>query len=237
MRIIYYDTETTGLKSETDRIVEIAGYESNSEESYSALINPQIPIPPESSRIHKISDEMVADAPSFAEIGEKFIEFCGEDAILIAHNNDNFDIHFLYAEFERHKLKMPSSWRFVDSLKWARRYRPDLPRHTLQYLREMYHFSANNAHRALDDVMVLKNVFMEMTRGLPMETVYNILQKEIKITNMPFGKYRGKKLNDVPGDYLQWLYDSGALNKAHNYKLRDALKERNLISDKEPSLI
>ena len=75
-RFIFYDTETTGLKAEKDRIVEIAAYDPLKEAYFEELINPNCPIPAEASAVHKITDEMVASAPSFTEVSQKFIDFC-----------------------------------------------------------------------------------------------------------------------------------------------------------------
>ena len=89
--------------------------------------------------------------PPHQEALTAFAEFCSGDVVLIAHNNDAFDKLFLEAEFQRAGLQMPE-WIFIDSLKWSRKYRTDLPRHSLQFLREVYGIEANQAHRALDDV-------------------------------------------------------------------------------------
>ncbi|MBM3192489.1 MAG: DNA polymerase III subunit epsilon, partial [Chlamydiae bacterium] len=58
-RPIYYDTETTGVKSDKDRIVEIAAYDPYEEKTFVSLVNPGIPIPLEASQIHHITDDMV----------------------------------------------------------------------------------------------------------------------------------------------------------------------------------
>ena len=179
-RPIYYDTETTGLHSKSDRIIELAAFDPVNNRSFSKLINPGLPIPAEATAIHKISDQMVADAASFAEVGREFIEFCDGEIVLIAHNNDGFDRHFLVAEGKRAGLTWPD-WPMVDSLKWARKYRPDLPRHSLQFLRKIYGITENNAHRALDDVVVLHQVFSAMIDDLSMEKVLELLN----VTNRP----------------------------------------------------
>src|SRR5437016_1356762 len=145
LRAIFYDTETTGIRSEKDRVIELAAYDPERGCSFEQLINPGCPIPAEATAIHHITNEMVAQAPTFGEVSDAFIQFCEGDVVLIAHNNDAFDLHFMKAEFNRCGQQMPS-WKFLDSLKWARRYRKDLPRHTLQFLREIYGISANNAH-------------------------------------------------------------------------------------------
>src|SRR5262245_27750424 len=133
-RPIYYDTETTGIKTDKDRIIEIAAFDPQRNRTFEKLINPGIPIPPDATAIHNITNAMVANCPGFVEIGKEFIEFCDGDVFLIAHNNDTFDLPFIKQEFSRASLPMPS-WLFLDSLKWARRYRADLPRHSLQFLR------------------------------------------------------------------------------------------------------
>lgn len=219
LRPIFYDTETTGIRTDRERIVEIAAYDPVQNRHFEKLINPGIPIPAEASAIHRITDDMVASHPPFDEIGREFIDFCGEGTILIAHNNDAFDMPILKAEFGRHGLQWPE-WTFLDSLKWARRYRPDLPRHTLQFLREMYVIAENNAHRALDDVIVLHQVFSCMVDDLSIEDVFALLNQPKEIKSMPFGKHQGKSLKDLPKDYIQWLSKSGALDKDENKQLK-----------------
>lgn len=228
-RIIFYDTETTGIRHEKDRIIELAAYDPADKREFEQLINPGCPIPPEASNIHHITDEMVKDAPSFAEVGKAFAEFCTEDAILIAHNNEAFDKLFLESEYKRNQLDIPS-WRHLDSLKWSRKYRPDLPRHSLQHLREVYGIPANNAHRALDDVIVLYEVFSRMIDDLSVETIINLLEKPQKVLNMPFGKHQGKPLSQVPKNYVRWLADSGSFEKPQNKDLRAEFEKLGMLT-------
>ncbi len=114
-----------------------------------------------------------------------------------SHNNDAFDVHFLRYEYKRAERELPP-WRFFDTLVWARRYRPDLPRHTLQFLREIYDIQANNAHRALDDVLVLHQVYEMMTDDLSIEAVHALLNQPRELRTMPFGKHRGQPLAKLP---------------------------------------
>ena len=122
MRPIFYDTETTGLKRGEDRIIEIAAYDLERDTSFVTLVNPEMTIPDESIQICNITNEMVQDAATFNDVGKRFVEFCDGDVVLVAHNNDNFDKPFLDAEFKRSNIEMPK-WLFLDSLKWARKYR------------------------------------------------------------------------------------------------------------------
>lgn len=223
-RPIYYDTETTGISSEKDRIIELAAYDPIDHRSFCQFIHPGFPIPPEATAIHNITDEMVSNAPSFKEIGKLFADFCPENTVLIAHNNDGFDKYFIEAEFKRSNLPLPS-WEYLDTLKWARRYRPDLPRHSLQHLREIYDIQANNAHRALDDVMVLYEIFSKMIDDLPIETILQLLSESKAVTRMPFGKHQGKPLKELPKNYISWLADSGALDKPQNKELRESFEK------------
>jgi DNA polymerase-3 subunit epsilon len=228
-RAIYYDTETTGLKRDSDRIIEIAAYDAHLKTSFSTLVNPEIPIPFESTSITNITDEMVKDAPTFKQVAQSFVKFCQGDVVLIAHNNDNFDKHFLEAEFHRTGVILPK-YPYIDTLKWAKKYRPDLPKYSLQYLREIYLVNSNNAHRALDDVLVMKEVFEKMTGDLSIEEIYFLMNKKNgPITQMPFGKHRGIPLEKVPKSYLSWLSKSGALDKEENIELKQTLSKLSLI--------
>ncbi len=230
-RPIFYDTETTGIRAERDRIVEIAAYDPYLEKSFVQLVNPGSPIPKEASNIHHITDEMVKEAPPFSEVAPQFTAFCEGDVVLIAHNNDAFDLFFLKYEFQRAGLLLPE-WPFLDSLKWARRYRPDLPRHSLQSLREVYGIEANDAHRALDDVMVLYKVFMAMCDDLSMETCLELLSpKEGAPATMPFGKYRGQPLKSLPKSYVTWLASSGSFEKPENHALAKSFISLGLLRE------
>lgn len=235
-RAIYYDTETTGLSAQNDRIVEIAAYDPAEGREFCEFVNPGCPIPAEASSVHHITDDMVADAGTWKEVGPRFADFCAGDVVLVAHNNDAFDVHFLREEFKRNDLEMPA-WVFLDTLKWARRYRRDLPKHSLQFLREIYGFPPNQAHRALDDVIMLHKVFAAMTDDLPVDTILELMSqqqaplKPEDIECMPFGKHRGVPLADVPASYVKWLVKEGAFDKPENEPLLEAFKKAGVISE------
>jgi len=230
LRPIYYDTETTGIKAERDRIIEIAAFDPVNDKTFERLINPGIPIPAEATAIHGITDAMVKEAPSFGEVALELIAFCEGESVLIAHNNDGFDKHFLEHEGKRHAVEWPD-WKMLDSLKWARKYRPDLPRHSLQFLRQIYGVEENNAHRALDDVMVLYQVFNTMIDDLSLETVVQLMGNAVETLPevMPFGKHQGKPFSEVPSHYLKWLKEQGAFDKPENAQLKTALSKAGIL--------
>jgi DNA polymerase-3 subunit epsilon len=228
-RPIYYDTETTGVRVGKDRIVEIAAYDPVQDRKFCLFTNPECPIPKETSDITHITDDMVKDAPKIKEALLAFSEFCSDpDVVLVAHNNDAFDKPFLESEFERAQLPMPK-WIFLDTLKWSRKYRFDLPRHGLQVLREVYGIEANQAHRALDDVFVLYQVFSRMIGDLSWETILNLMDKSPQILRMPFGKHAGKSLSEIPKDYVIWLSKSGAFDKKENAQLKENFEKLGLL--------
>ena len=85
-----------------DRITEIGAVKIRNHEvvaEWHSLINPQRSIPANITRLTGITNEMVRDAPLFAEIADSFMQFMG-DGIFVAHNV-NFDYGFISYEYER----------------------------------------------------------------------------------------------------------------------------------------
>ena len=74
--LLFFDLETTGLDKERDRVIEFAGvkvFPDKSQERFETFINPERPIPEEITEITGITNEMVADAPTFQEIASTLI--------------------------------------------------------------------------------------------------------------------------------------------------------------------
>lgn len=101
--IVFFDLEATGLNVTKDRIVEIGIIKINpdqSEERLVQLINPEINIPQEVIDIHGITNEIVADKPTFTDFSDELVKFIG-DADLAGYNSNKFDIPLLLEEFVR----------------------------------------------------------------------------------------------------------------------------------------
>jgi DNA polymerase-3 subunit epsilon len=101
--IVFLDLETTGINIASDRIVEISLlkiFTGSKEQWFTTLVNPGIPIPPASTAVHGISDNDVADAPTFRDIAGKLEDFL-EGCDLAGYNAIKFDIPLLAEEFLR----------------------------------------------------------------------------------------------------------------------------------------
>lgn len=101
--LVFFDLETTGLMVGKDRIVEISLLKidvNGDESSLTQLINPECPIPAETSAIHGIYDKDVADKPTFKEMAGKLNGFIG-NADMAGFNSNKFDVPLLVEEFLR----------------------------------------------------------------------------------------------------------------------------------------
>jgi len=101
--ICFFDLETTGVNITTDRIVEIAilkVHPNGKEESKTWLINPEMVIPKEVIAIHGITNEDVADKPTFKEVAKDVYNMI-KDSDLGGFNSNRFDIPLLAEELLR----------------------------------------------------------------------------------------------------------------------------------------
>ena len=101
--IIFFDLETTGVDTANDRIVEISMIKimPNGEEIVrTRRINPQMHIPEQATAIHGITDEMVKDEPTFAQIAKSMAQFI-EGCDFGGFNSNRFDLPMLVEEFLR----------------------------------------------------------------------------------------------------------------------------------------
>jgi DNA polymerase III epsilon subunit family exonuclease len=160
--LIVLDTETTGLDHKSERLLEVAAVKlENGEvvETFTSLVNPQVPIRHSSFQIHGISEEMVKDAPTIDEVLPRFLEFINE-LPFVAHNAI-FDYSFIN---EAHKTLYNKRWKThkIDTLEMYRSVFPDEPSHGLASLLARFGFEPEVKHRALDDAICLANCYPKL---------------------------------------------------------------------------
>ncbi|MFZ2286906.1 MAG: 3'-5' exonuclease [Bacteroidales bacterium] len=115
--LVILDLETTGVNIASDRIVEFSALKvspGSAEEWLTMRINPGIPISPEATRIHGITDADVANEPHFKDVARKIAAFL-EGCDLAGFNSMKFDIPILCEEFLRVNVDFnPARHRYVD---------------------------------------------------------------------------------------------------------------------------
>jgi len=229
--IAFFDLETTGIKVATDRIVEICIYRLNADESTkikTLRINPEMPIPPEVTAIHGITDEDVKDCPTFKQIAHDLAHFL-DNCDLAGYNSNHFDIPLLVEEFLRAEIDFDlKGRRFVDVQNIFHKMEP-------RNLRAAYKFYCDkeliNAHSAEADTIatyeILKaqldryaSVMVKDKKGNLTQPVVNDIkalsafsystkavdlighivfnEKNIEVFN--FGKHKGKPVAQVLKD-------------------------------------
>ncbi len=170
MREIIFDTETTGLDPKSgDRLVEIGCIEMVNRvptgATFHCYFNPDRDMPAEAERVHGISAAFLADKPRFHEKAAEFLEFIGEEAMLVAHNA-GFDFGFVNSELEMCGLPPLSRDRMVDTVAMARMRHPGA-KNSLDALCTRYGIdrSHRTKHGALLDAELLAQVYVELTGG------------------------------------------------------------------------
>ena len=157
-----FDTETTGLNPEEEKILEIGAVSFDRlgiRARYNVLINPQRKILPEITRVNGIDDSMVNGKLTFAENAPHFLGFIN-NTVLIAHNTP-FDLGFVNNELKTAGMK-PLENQTADTLTLSRSLLPDLGKYNLQFLAKFFEINVVNAHRAEDDARVCMEVFLKL---------------------------------------------------------------------------
>ncbi|GET33319.1 DNA polymerase III subunit epsilon [Prolixibacter bellariivorans] len=182
--LVFLDLETTGINIVTDRIVEIAFLKilpDGKQEEKLMLINPEMPIPAQSSAIHGIKDEDVKDAPTFKEVAKvlaKFVEGCD----LAGFNSNRFDIPLLSEEFLRAEVDIDLKKRkFID----VQTIFHKMEKRTLGAAYEFYcNKELENAHSAMVDTVA----------------TYEVLKSQLDRYSAEEAEARGKKFSPLVND-------------------------------------
>lgn len=218
-KLVFLDTETTGLKDE-DRICQLA-YKVD-ELIVNELFHPGITIATEAMAVHHITNEMVKSKPQFqkTEHHSRLKKLIQDGAIIVAHNAP-FDLKML----RRDGIE---TGEYIDTLKVSRYLdtKNEISSHALQNLR--YHFGITEeavAHDAFGDIIILEQIFQKLFEKaeamakersgkdkIPPEKILarmkEISMGHVAVKTFPFGKYKGKLIEDIfrqDRPYLQWF--------------------------------
>ena len=246
--LAFFDLETTGVNTVSDRIVEISIVKilTNGEKDiYTKRVNPTIPIPKQSSDIHGIYDEDVKDAPTFKEIAKEVAKFI-EGADIAGYNSNRFDVPLLAEEFLRAEVDIDMRKRkFID----VQTIFHKMEQRTLVAAYKFYcDKDLTNAHSAEADTMATFEVLeAQLDRYPDLENDIEFLSKfsaqnknadyagrivfnkdDVEVFN--FGKYKGQSVEEVlqkDQGYYGWIMKSDfaldTKNVLTKIKLRSSL--------------
>ena len=174
--IVSLDLETTGLDVVSDRIVQIGMIEVSLNEPkltpvLDSLINPGIAIPPLSTDIHKITDEDVIDAPTFADFSDQIHELA--DTHLIIGHHVAFDIAILRHESARLGLEWTEP-RALDVALIAAALEPGLSDIRLDSVAEWLGVSISGRHTAVGDSRAAAEIFLKLLPVLSQRNVVTL---------------------------------------------------------------
>lgn len=188
--IIIFDVETTGLSFNSDRLTEIGAVKLKNlqvVDSFNTKVNPGRHIPEKITELTGISDEDVKNAPNEKEAIEKFMEFCGADPVLAAHNA-TFDTNFINEACKRQGIKFDYKW--IDTLILCQAMLPEMGRHKLNLVAKQLKLGKFDHHRASDDALMLAKIYIELVGRLVSEKQLKTLDE----LNYKSGEIDVKKL-------------------------------------------
>jgi len=247
--VVFFDLETTGIDVVNDRIVEISLlkiFPDGKEESKTMRINPEMPIPPQSTEIHGISDDDVKDEPTFNLVAKDVAKFI-EGSDLGGYNSNKFDIPLLAEEFLRVGIDIDlKKSRFIDVQVIFHK----MEQRTLSAAYKFYcQKNLDNAHSAeadtratyeilksqLDRYDDLNNDMDELSkfsthnRNVDFAGRIVLNDKDQEVFN--FGKYKGQTVESVLAKdqgYFSWMLNSDF--PLYTKKVLTAIKLRNFNS-------
>ncbi len=202
-KLIFIDLETTGANPAVDRITEIGLVEvdrNGNATHWSSLVNPGTSIPAFIQGLTGISNEMVREAPPFAQLAPALHERL-QDALFIAHNA-RFDYGFLRNAFSEAGYSFRSD--VLCTVKLSRALFPEESRHNLDALIERHQLKPNARHRALADADLIWQFWQKLGQQVPqdvlMPALKTLLQRPSLPSHLPSDTL--DHLPDTPGVYL-----------------------------------
>ncbi len=161
-KLAYLDTETTGLR-DTDQIVEICLIDNDGAVLLDSLIKPTVPIPPDATRVHGITNAMVSNAPTWPEVWPRLEPILAERRLAIY--NADYDVRLLQQTQRVHGLTWDLPLSQFCIMKLYAQYRGDWNARSGSYrwvslddARWQCHLELPNAHRAKADTLLARAV-------------------------------------------------------------------------------
>lgn len=192
--IVFFDLETTGTDIVKDRICSISAIKvqpNGTTEELDLYVNPEMPIHPEATKVHGITNEFIQHKPIFKDLAPRLMEFF-KGCDMAGFNSNHFDIPLLAEEFGRCGIDMPEKGtKFIDVFRVYQKMEPrDLSSAVKYYLGEDH----SNAHNSLADIQATLRVFCQQL------TKYESLTDKTvdEITSL----YEDKKRLDFSGHFL-----------------------------------
>ncbi len=175
------DTETTGYSPKYAKMVEIAAvkiypdFQIDYNNTFTQLVNPEINIPYDAYKVHRISNEMVKNMPLIQEVMPSFLSFAA-NTVIVGHNI-NFDMRFINKEAENHNLHL-QFLDIIDTLQLSKKAVPGLPAYKLDNLIEYFnielHIDNSDRHRALFDAINTAVIMIKCMQILTNQGICNI---------------------------------------------------------------
>ena len=159
------DIETTGLHYRTEKITEFGIIKIKNGEvidQFECFVNPEMPIPYRITELTGITDSMVKTAETIDKVMPKVLDFIG-DSVLVAHNA-SFDMGFIKYNAEELGFKIENA--VIDTLKLSKELFPNFKKYKLGIIADNLGIKVDVAHRALDDVKTLVQIFNIMLNML-----------------------------------------------------------------------
>lgn len=167
-RVLGFDLETTGFDHRKDRIVQYALVGSDTDGRHinlQSLVNPRVKIPPETTRVHGITNDDVRGMGEFSEHVNE-ISSLVDGSIIVGHNVLQFDWRFLEVECIRAGVEAPIPTGMIDTLVLARRLR--IPgRHALGHLCARFGIEMSRSHQADADAGATLLLLWRMMQAYP----------------------------------------------------------------------
>ena len=203
MKEVLLDTETTGLSSVKDKIIEIACIEINDHiptgEKFHVFLNPEMEISQGAYETHGITREFLDDKPKFKDIAKEFQEFINEKKLII-HNAD-FDLAFLNKELKEAELPVISKANVIDTLNVAREKFPGA-QNSLDALCKRFKIdnSRRQKHSALLDCELLAKVYIELFEKKEPSLQFNMDNDEPAVQNVKILKNREHLIQEITSE-------------------------------------